>query len=71
MKDSGMDSSALIKWYMKKASHLRKWVDTIKVIEEYPMLSRLPARNDLSMRMIWGLRIVGLFRLYNMVHVQL
>jgi len=71
MKDSGMDSSALIRWHLKRASHLRKWVATIKVIEEYPMLSRLPAKNDLSKTMIWGLRIVGLFRLYNMVHVQL
>ena len=71
MKDSGMDSSAIIKWHLKRASRLRKLVATIKVIEEYPMLSRLPARNDLSRRMIWGLRIVGLFRLYNMVHVQL
>jgi O-methyltransferase involved in polyketide biosynthesis len=71
MKDSGMDSSALIKWHLKRASRLRRWVDTIQVIEEYPMLSRLPARNDLSRRMIWGLRITGLFRLYNMVHVQL
>jgi len=71
MKDSGMDSSALIRWHLKRASHLRKWVATIKVIEEYPMLSRLPAKNDLSKKMIWGLKIIGLFRLYNMVHVQL
>ena len=70
MKDSGMDSSTIIKWHMKRASHLRKWVATIKVVEEYPMLSRVPVRNDLSKRMVWGLRIIGLFRLYNMVHVQ-
>lgn len=70
MKNSGMDSSALIRWHLKKASHLKKWVDTIKIIEEYPMLSRLPAKNDLSKRMIWSLRIIGLFRLYNMVHLQ-
>ena len=45
--------------------------DTIKVIEDYPMLSRLPARHDLNRRTIWGLRVASLFRLYNMVHVQL
>jgi len=71
MKNSGMDSSALIKWHLKRASHLRRWVDTIRIIEEYPMLSRVPAKNDLSRRIIWGLKVVGLFRLYNMVHVQL
>lgn len=71
MKNSGMDSSALIRWHLKRASCLQRWVDTIKVIEEYPMLSRVPAGNDLSRKMIWGLRVIGLFRLYNMVHVQL
>jgi O-methyltransferase involved in polyketide biosynthesis len=71
LKKSGIDSSALLKWHLNRASQLRKWVDTIKVIEEYPMLSRLPARNDLSRRVIWGLRLAGLFGLYNMVHVQL
>lgn len=71
MKDSGMDSSAIIRWHLKKASRLKRWVDTIKVIEEYPMLSRVPVRNDLSKRIILGLRIASLFRLYNMVHVQL
>jgi O-methyltransferase involved in polyketide biosynthesis len=71
LKDSGMDSSALLKWHLKKASRLRTWVNTIKVIEEYPMLSRLPKKNDLSRRVIWGLKIASLFRLYNMVHVQL
>ncbi len=71
MRDSGMDSSAVIRWHMKNATDLKKWVDTVKVIEEYPMLSNLPDVSGLSRRVIWGLRIVGLFRLYNMVHVQL
>jgi O-methyltransferase involved in polyketide biosynthesis len=71
MKDSGMDSSACIKWHLKKASRLKRWVDTIKVVEQYPMLSRVPGKTDLSRRTIWGLRMAGLFRLYNMIHVQL
>jgi O-methyltransferase involved in polyketide biosynthesis len=71
MKKSGMDSSALIKWHLKRASGLRKWVDTIQVVEEYPMLSRVPVRNDFSKMEIWKIKIVGLFRLYNMIHVQL
>jgi O-methyltransferase involved in polyketide biosynthesis len=71
MKDSAMESSALIKWHLKRASSLRRWVATIKVVKEYPMLSRVPARNDLSKKLRWVIRMVGLFRLYNMVHVQL
>jgi len=71
MKKSGMDSSVLIKWHLKKASGLRKWVDTIKVVEEYPILSRVPARNDFNKKQIWQIKIVSLFRFYNMIHVQL
>lgn len=71
MKDSGMDSSARIKWHLKRASSLRRWVDTINIIEEYPMLSRVPARNDLSRKLLWLIRLIGLFRWYNIVYVQL
>jgi len=71
MKESGFDSSTLIKWHLKRASGLQKWVDKIKVVEEYPMLSRVPIRNDFSKKEIMQLKIVGLFRLYNMIHVQL
>jgi O-methyltransferase involved in polyketide biosynthesis len=70
LKKSGIDSSALLKWHLNRASDLRKWVGTMRVIEDYPMLSRLPARHDLSRRVVWGLKIVDLFRLYNMVHVR-
>ena len=71
MKKSGMDSSVLIKWHLKRASGLRKWVDPIKIVEEYPMLSKVPARNDFNKKEIWQIKIVSLFRFYNMIHVQL
>ena len=71
MKNSEMDSSTIIKWHLKRASGLRKWFDTIKVVEEYPMLSKVPARNDFTKKQIWQIKIVGLFRFYNMIHVQL
>ncbi len=71
MKNSEMDSSAIIKWHLKRASGLQKWVDTIKIVEEYPMLSKVPTRNDFTTKQIWQIRIVGLFRFYNMIHVQL
>jgi O-methyltransferase involved in polyketide biosynthesis len=69
LKKGKMD--ALIKWHLRKAPDLQKWVDTIKVIEEYPMLSRVPARNDFSKMEILQIKIVGLFHFYNMIHVQL
>ena len=71
MKKSGMDSSTLIKWHLKRASDLRKWIDTIKVVEEYPMLSKVPVRNYFNKKEIWQIKIVSLFRFYNMIHVQL
>jgi O-methyltransferase involved in polyketide biosynthesis len=69
LKNSRMD--ALIKWHLKRASDLRTWVDTLKVIEEYPMLSKVPVRNDFSKMEVLQIKIVGLFRFYNMIHVQL
>jgi len=71
MKNSEMNSSTLIKWHLKKASGLRKWVDTIKIVDEYPMLSKVPSRNDFTKKQIWQIKIVSLFRFYNMIHVQL
>jgi hypothetical protein len=71
MKKSGIDSSVLIKWPLKRASGLRKWVDTIKIVEEYPMLSKVPVRNDFNKKEIRLIKIVSLFRFYNMIHVQL
>ncbi len=69
LKNSRMD--ALVKWHLKRASDLRTWVDTIEVIEEYPMLSKVPVRNDFSKMEMLQIKIVGLFRFYNMIHVRL
>jgi len=71
LRKSGMDSSALLKWHLKRASRLRRWIDTIKVIEEYPMFSRVPIKDDWSKKLIRDIKIAGRLRLYNMVHVQL
>lgn len=71
MKNSETDASPLIKWHLKRASGLQKWLDTIKIVEEYPMLSKLPSRNDFTKKQMWQIKIIGLFRFYNMIHVQL
>jgi len=70
MKHGEMDSSTLIRWHLKKASGLRKWIDTIKIVEEYPVLSKVPARNDFNKKERLQIKMVGLFRFYNMIHVQ-
>lgn len=71
MKTSKADASPLIKWHLKSASGLQKWLDTIKIIEEYPMLSKLPSKNDFTKKQMWQIKIIGLFRFYNMIHVRL
>lgn len=71
IKKSGMDSSARLKWHLKRASSLRKWVGTIKIIEEYPMFSRVPIKDSWSKKLIRDIKIAGRLHLYNMVHIQL
>jgi hypothetical protein len=66
-----MDSSVLMKWYLKKASHLRKWMETIKVIEQYSMFSRIPIKDGWSKKLIWEIKMAGRLRMYKMMHVQL
>jgi len=71
LRQSGMDSSVLMKWYLKKASHLRKWMETIKVIEQYSMFSRIPIKDGWSKKLIWEIKMAGRLRMYKMMHVQL
>lgn len=71
LKGTGVGSSTLVKWHIRKASHLNKWVDTLKVIEEYPMFARVPLKEDWSRKLIRDIRIAGRLHIYNMAHVQL
>jgi O-methyltransferase involved in polyketide biosynthesis len=71
LKKSRMDSSARLKWHLKRASHLRRWVDTIKIIDEYPMFSRVPIKDSWSKKLIRDIKIAGRLRLYQMVHLKL
>ncbi len=70
IKKSGIDSSARLKWHLKRASKLKEWVETIKIIEEYPMFSRVPIKKSWSKKLIRDIKIAGRLRLYNMVHIQ-
>ena len=71
MKNSELDSSTLIKWHLKRASRKSVIVRSLTMVEEYPMLSRVPTRNDFNKKEILQIKIVSLFRFYNMIHVQL
>ena len=71
MKNSGFDPSAVIKWYSKRATDLQRLIPTIRILEEYPMLSRVPQRHSFSKLEMLQISIVGLFRFYSMIHVQL
>ena len=71
IKKSGMDSSTLLKWHLKKASHLKKWVNTLKIIEEYSMFARIHPNSDWNKKLIRDMKIASRLRLYNMMHVQL
>lgn len=64
-------SSALWKWHLRRAFRLKRWVDTIKVVEEYPMFAKVRYRYDWGKKAIWKMKITNFFRLHNVVHVQL
>ena len=71
MKKSGMDSSAMLKWHLKRTSILKKWVNTIKIIDKYPMFSRLPSKTDLNKKILRGMKIADILGMYKMIHVKL
>lgn len=71
LKGTGLDPSGLLKWHLKKASRLKEWVDAIEILDEYPMFSRVPIKEDWSRKLIRDIKIAGRLRLYNMVHVRL
>ena len=61
----------LFGWYLNKASRLRKWVNKLQVIEEYPMYSRIQFRDDWSKTTRRNMKIMNFFRWYNINHVQI
>lgn len=70
MKDSGMGPSARIRWHLNRGSQLRKFIDTIKLVDEYSLLSRVPVKPDWSRKLVFEIKVANLLRLYNMFHVQ-
>jgi O-methyltransferase involved in polyketide biosynthesis len=71
MKKSGMDSSAILKWYLKRTSILKKWVNTIEIVEDYSMFSKLPVESGLDKKVLRGMRIADFLGMYKMIHCKL
>jgi len=70
MRKSGLKSEVHLKWYLKKASKLRKWIHDIKVIEEYSMFSKIPFMEGLSKKLNRDLWIAKHINIYNITHIQ-
>ena len=66
-----MDPSARLKWHLRKASQLKRWVSTVRIVEEYPMFSRKTLPGDVDKKVARDIRIADLLRIYRMVHVTL
>jgi O-methyltransferase involved in polyketide biosynthesis len=66
-----MESTARLKWHLRKASQLRRWVHTVKVVEEYSMFSRVAPKDEWDQKLIKDMRIADFLRMYRMVHVTL
>ena len=71
MKKSGMDSTAMLKWYLKRTSILKKWVNSIKIIDDYSMFSRLPVEIGLDKKVLRGMKIADFLGMYKMIHCKL
>lgn len=73
MKKSGMDAIARLKWHLNHAARLNKWIDTLKVIEEYSMFAGIHPGKDWDKKTILDYRIMMFLRMqnmYKMIHVQ-
>lgn len=70
-KKGKLDSAVSpLKWYLGKASKLKGWVDTLNIIDEYPMCSRIELKKEWGKKLIFQMKMINWFRLYNMTHVQ-
>lgn len=71
VKKGTIPSFSIWKWHLRRTSDLRKWIHSIKIIDEYPIFGRVRIREGWSRKMILGIRVTNFLRLYNMNHIQL
>ena len=66
-----MDLSARLKWYLRKASRLTRYVKTVRVVDEYSMFSRMTPHDEWGKKIIRDIRIADFLGFYRMIHVTL
>ena len=64
----GMDSSAILKWGMLRASDLEAWDRRIQVVAAYPLFRGL--KRGLSFKEKWGMLMSDLLHIMSMVHLR-
>lgn len=64
------DSIPFFGWYLNRTIHLKKWVPSISVIDEYPMFFRVRFRKEWSNKVTRPMKIMDFFRWYSMNHIQ-
>jgi hypothetical protein len=70
MRKSGLRSEASLKWHLNKASKLRKWINNIKINEEYSLFSKIPTLEGLSKNLNRDLWMAKHINMYNICHIQ-
>lgn len=68
IESSGMDSSAFLKWGMKKAGEIRAWDDRIQVLSEIPMFRNM--KSGLSLKMKYGTFLSDRLKIMSMIHLR-
>ena len=65
----GMDSAAMLKWSLERASELEAWDPCINVVETYPLFRG--SKRGLSLKNKWGTFVSDTMRVMSMVHLRL
>jgi len=68
IQDGGMDSSARLRWAIRRAAELNEWDKRITVLEEYPLF--LGLKRGLSFKEKWGTFMSDALKIMSMVHLR-
>ena len=64
------ESAAPMKWYLSRASKLQGWMNTLTVVDDYPLCSGITFKKEWGKKIIFQIRVMNILRLYNMIHVR-
>ena len=69
IRDTGMDSSAVLKWSLRHASELHDWDPRITVLAEFPTFRGL--KHSFTLKEKWGTFLCDTLRIMFMVHLAI